>query len=198
MKLLTVDITNCNLCLGLLALDAYVNAAYTLIKKHHLEGEISIFLSTESPKASKLFKKHPFVVQSKWKIYEYGKTISKEEGSTLANAKNSGVLGLHNMVSILLAMESRFYVLTSASNWSTILAGLLHGIVNPDCNNCADWIDLKYNRLFKPILAKYNLKVRRNRNKTHHQFYPYNEQGMLQFPIDYKSTLLDYNRPPLN
>jgi hypothetical protein len=193
--LLTVTCKLFDVCAGLLSLDTYVNGLYTLIKKHNLEErgeEISIFLSTESPKASKMFKKHPFVVKKKWKVYEYQKTISKKEGYTLADFANQGPLGLQCIVNILLAMESRYYVLTSASNWSTILAGLLNGIVNPDCHHCADWIDLKFNRLFKPVMATYNLRNRRVRNQTYHALYPYNKHGVLQFPIDYKSSLLDY------
>ena len=162
-----------------------------------MEGDISIFMSTESPRASKLFKKHPFVVKSKWKIFEYRKTISKEEGSTLAKRANEGPLGLHCIINILLAMESRFYVLTTASNWSTILAGLLNGVVQPECNNCADWIDLKFNRQFKAIMAIYNRNHRRNRNKTHHLYYPYNHEGMLLFPVNFSSTLLNYKTDAL-
>jgi hypothetical protein len=59
---------------GLIGIDDYVNAAYTLIQKHNIDSnEVNIFITTEDNAASLAFRNHPYVLDQKWKIYEYEK-----------------------------------------------------------------------------------------------------------------------------
>lgn len=59
---------------GLIGIDGYVNAVYTLIKIHKL-NDVSIFITTEDNAASVAFRNHPYVLNQKWKIYEYQEGI---------------------------------------------------------------------------------------------------------------------------
>ena len=59
-------------------------------------------------------------------------------------AKNTkGRAGLVSMGSLLVAMESRYYVLTTKSNWSRMMDFLRTNIVDQKCGNCTRMIDLR-------------------------------------------------------
>jgi hypothetical protein len=162
---------------SLVPIDEYVNAVKFFIKKHKL-GKVNIFLTTEDPHAAKLFKSHQTVVKQKWTVYEYSAAISsnKETHTPALDAKDSkGKFGLISMIVLLLSMESQFYVLTTASNWSVLIQSLVNSVVKQSGD--MDYIDLRRNPLVRKAQAEFN--ARHNRPRT----YPYNEKGVLAFPI---------------
>ena len=54
-----------------------------------------------------------------------------------------GRAGLVAMGSLLVAMEAKWFVLTTASNWSRVMDHLRTQIINPRCNNCTHMVDLR-------------------------------------------------------
>lgn len=174
---------------GLLPIDTYVRAVKYFIEKHSLKT-VSIFLTTEDIRASEAFKTHNYVKSNGWKIYEYKDAISPDSNvhtPALDAELTKGIHGLYSLISLILASESKYYVLSTASNWSGVIAALRSGIVDPDCNFCTDWIDLRFNPLLRPGLTAYN--KRNGINYPHCPHYPYNSEGHLLFPINCQSTL---------
>jgi hypothetical protein len=51
--------------------------------------------------------------------------------------------GLIALGSLLVAMEANMFVLTTKSNWSTLMNHLRTQIVDPQCGNCTDMMDLR-------------------------------------------------------
>jgi hypothetical protein len=47
------------------------------------------------------------------------------------------------LVSLLLAMEAQYYVVTSGSNWSRLIDELRKNVVDASCGGCTDLVDLR-------------------------------------------------------
>lgn len=62
--------------------------------------------------------------------------------SNTTSLQSKGKPGLWAIGSILVAMESKYYVLNLASNWSQIYNELRKNVVHPRCNNCTVMIDV--------------------------------------------------------
>ena len=54
-----------------------------------------------------------------------------------------GQQGLQALVSLLLALESEHYVLTTGSNWSQLINELRMAIVDSRCGQCTTVVDLR-------------------------------------------------------
>lgn len=54
-----------------------------------------------------------------------------------------GAVGKNSMVALLLAMEARYFLLTSGSNWSRLIDELRRSVVDVDCNGCTEMVDLR-------------------------------------------------------
>lgn len=167
---------------GLVPINTYVKAVKYLINKHKLLDPIAIFLTTEDENASTAFRSHPDVKSNNWTVYEYRAAVSplNHMHTPAIDAQRSrGHFGLISMIVLLLSLESKYYIVTTASNWSYVIAALRSGIVDPDCGGCTDWIDLRHTPLLTAPLKLYN-----QHNKISVRdcpLYPYNQDGML-FP----------------
>lgn len=169
---------------GLVPIDNYVRATKTLVDKHQLD-DVHIFLTTEDRAASNAYRNHYYVVGNNWKIYEYKDAISNNtsEHTPSIDAKDTkGKFGLISMIVLLLSMESQFYVLTTGSNWSGVIAGLRLGVVDAECNGCTDWIDLRITPMLRKQVVAFNMAHKLPMN------YPYNNEWILLEP--YGSVLL--------
>ena len=160
-------------------IDSYVKSVRYFIRKHKLSS-VNIFLTTEDPHASAAFKSHATVIAKKWKIFEYSAAVSNY-GSThtpaLDATSTKGKFGLISMIVLLLSMESQYYVLTTASNWSMLINSLLKGVVMQNVD--IDYIDLRHNPLSTKLMMDFNIKSKPQKPKE----YPYNSNGVLAFPI---------------
>ncbi len=107
----------------------------------------SIYLATEDPKALDAFLKPK---PSGWNACYYI-TIKElnafrpKEGNHASSATRStkGRAGLVALGSLLVALEANMFVLTTKSNWSSIMNHLRTNIVDPRCGNCTKMIDLR-------------------------------------------------------
>eukprot|EP00980_Cylindrotheca_fusiformis_P015273 scaffold4247_cov66-Cylindrotheca_fusiformis.AAC.14 len=130
-------------------IEEYIEAIETLVKENpkQLRKAVHIYLATEDPKAYEEFLK---AIPKHWKVYP---DITLQEinsfrpvkynGASHATRNTRGRAGLVALGSLLVAMEANFFVLTTKSNWSTLMNHLRRTIVNPQCENCTSVIDLR-------------------------------------------------------
>jgi hypothetical protein len=139
----------------LVSIDKYINAVKEILNMRQMDKSISesekaktvsIFLATEDPEAVKQFTE---AAPTDWKIYldaYYQELLphrlSEFNGNPLMTAKLNGRPGLITLGSLLVSMESKDFVLTTASNWSRLINELRKNVLNPRCNNCTRMIDL--------------------------------------------------------
>eukprot|EP01039_Chlorochromonas_danica_P007038 gene7036-7783_t len=88
-----------------------------------------------------------------WKLYHYAPSIfnSNEVISPMEMAQRTqGSIGKHSLIALLLAMEARYYILTTGSNWSRLIDELRKNVVDVQCGNCTEMVDLRraYSRNF--------------------------------------------------
>ena len=55
---------------------------------------------------------------------------------------SGGSAGLFSLIALVLALEARLFVLTTASNWSQLLDRLRRVRLDPACGGCTDAVDL--------------------------------------------------------
>ncbi len=107
----------------------------------------NIYLATEDPKAY-----HEFMAAKPdgWNVYADITLLEidafrppKGNRASWAARNTNGRAGLVALASLLVAMEADMFVLTTKSNWSTLMNHLRTNIVDPRCNNCTTMIDLR-------------------------------------------------------
>ena len=106
----------------------------------------NIFLSTEDPEALQEFRK---ALPDGWNLFVdqfLNETIEDRPneyntGPKIARKQN-GKTGLLALGSLLVAMESDDFVLTTKSNWSRLMDELRIAILDPRCGKCTSMIDL--------------------------------------------------------
>ena len=106
-----------------------------------------IYLATEDPKAYQEFLAAKPIG---WKVYPDVTLLEinafrplKGNRASWATRNTKGRAGLLAMASLLVAMEANLFVLTTKSNWSTLMEHLRTNIVDPRCGNCTRSIDLR-------------------------------------------------------
>jgi len=124
----------------------YYNAIDNFIDRHPHLTDPHIYVTTESldglEKVQEQLKKH----QKTWKVHYYAPAIfnSKEVISPMDMAdKTQGSIGKHSIIALLLAMEARYYIMTSGSNWSRLIDELRKNVVDVQCNKCTEMVDLR-------------------------------------------------------
>jgi hypothetical protein len=109
---------------------------------------VNIFLATEDPKAVEKFRA---VAPTTWNIYvdQYFHEMlpyrtEQYNGSPIMSQELNGRPGLVALGSLLVAMESNDFVLTTASNWSRLMNELRQNVLDPRCGNCTRMVDLRH------------------------------------------------------
>ena len=139
----------------LIGVEVYIGVIRRMEREQNL-NEINVFLCTEDPVAVAAFldRSQPLG----WNIY-IDHFYSEYESHRLSRPQSAdneveynlvakltlelkGKPGLWAIGSILVAMESKYYVLNLASNWSRIYNELRKNVVHPRCNNCTVMIDV--------------------------------------------------------
>lgn len=127
----------------LVGLEEYINAIKLVIANHSI-SQPSIYLVTENADAVEMVKKEISSLNSSWKIYSHGHFLTDYERKQLGHRVPTGQIGKANLISLLIAMESKYYVLTTGSNWSRILNELRTNVVDQVCNKCTAMVDLQH------------------------------------------------------
>jgi hypothetical protein len=132
------------------AVDNFVNAVNDLVEQNAI-GSVHILLCTEDPEAIKAF----LAASSgkNWTVYldhfyqEYqpyrkGREIVYNLPSHIA-AETNGLAGLWALGSLLVALEAKYFVLTTQSNWSRLINELRKNIIDASCGACTRLVDLR-------------------------------------------------------
>lgn len=123
----------------------YVDAVKALLPED--SETVNIYLATEDPKAYKEFMEG---IPSGWNVFS-DITLheinpfrpQKGNRASWATRNTKGRAGLVALGSLLVAMEASKFVLTTKSNWSTMMNHLRTNILDPRCGNCTEAIDLR-------------------------------------------------------
>lgn len=122
----------------------YVQAIRALVRQFQLHAP-SVFLTTEDPAALHDLRGavSSHADTRSWRLYTYDRAIFQQH-RTAARAQagavksmvrmselSGGALGMHSLVSLLIALEADYFVLTSRSNWSRLLDELRRTRVEP-------------------------------------------------------------------
>jgi len=131
------------------SIDEYIQGVVRVLtgSNETIPPTANIFLATEDPKAYKAF------IDAKppgWKVFA---DITLQEidafrppkgnRASWATRNTQGRAGFIAMGSLLVSLEAKYFVLTTKSNWSTMMNHLRTNIVDPRCNNCTAMVDLR-------------------------------------------------------
>ena len=151
--------------MGLLPMEHYTNAVHQIVNDRKIarssatmsgvdqasdnEDEVHIYLSTEDPEAVELFLN---TTPGHWNVYldqyyvemlpyrhQYGNNYGGNSDLVIQSQGRSGIIALG---SLLVAMESKDYVLTTGSNWSRLMNEIRKNIIDPRCDSCTTMVDL--------------------------------------------------------
>jgi hypothetical protein len=156
--------------MGLLPIEHYTNAVHKIVNDRKVarinatipgidltkvdlndidDEEVHIYLSTEDPEAVQLFLN---TTPGHWNVYldqyyvemsplrtQYGNEYGGNSNIVIQSEGRSGVVALG---SLLVAMESKDFVLTTGSNWSRLMNEIRKNIIDPRCNYCTTMVDL--------------------------------------------------------
>jgi hypothetical protein len=142
---------------GLVPIEEYMMAVESLIRKHDIRTP-RIFLTTEDANASAAFHEHAKKNHRRWEVFEFKDAVSDQSSthSPVEDAYRShGHMGLNSLIALLLSMEAKYFVLTTASNWSYLINCLRMGVVDSRCGGCTDVIDLKRNPIELQVEAEF-------------------------------------------
>ena len=121
----------------------YFNAIEQLVTKHQL-SDPHVYITTESKEGLDKLIEEIKIQGKSWKVHHYEAAVYNGNMSPTSVAANSqGSLGLHSLISLLLAMEAKYYIITSGSNWSRVIDELRTTVVDVACGNCTDSVDLR-------------------------------------------------------
>lgn len=123
----------------------YIDAVKSLLPD--VDAPAHIYLSTEDPRA------HDELMETKpdhWTVYpditlrelaDFRPKKGNRASWTTRNTK--GRAGLVALGSLLVAMEANLFVLTTKSNWSSMMNHIRTNIIDPRCGQCTRAVDLR-------------------------------------------------------
>lgn len=135
----------------------YINAVNSILSVNNTHGNntttaanattANIYLATEDPRAYKEFME---AIPNGWNVFSDITLLEinafrppKGNRASWAARNTKGRAGLVALASLLVGLEGNMFVLTTKSNWSTIMNHLRMNIINPRCDNCTKMIDLR-------------------------------------------------------
>lgn len=118
-----------------------------IIAKYHLSASPTIFVITENTDSWYSFQRA--LAEEKrptWRVFRYSYTHmndTESEKIPIYNAQiTGGSSGLSSIISLLIGLEAKYYLLTTGSNWSRLLNELRLNVVDSRCGNCTHMVDL--------------------------------------------------------
>lgn len=150
--------------MDLVSISDYINAIHNMIhiinkdkqnksndttNNDNHDDDVHIYLACEDPIAVEQFLNATLIYKN-WYIYidrtviELNDFRPKRGNRASYTTKNTiGRAGLIALASLLISLESNYYVLTTSSNFSRLINHLRTNIINKECNNCTYMIDLR-------------------------------------------------------
>ena len=133
------------------SIQEYIDAVNMILSPDHSPNvtvpTANIYLATEDPRAYEEFmnaKPNGWTVFADITLHEIDAFRPRKGNRASWAARNTkGRAGLIALGSLLVAMEANKFVLTTKSNWSTLMDHLRTQIIDPRCDNCTEMIDLR-------------------------------------------------------
>jgi len=116
----------------------YYEAINSFVEKHAITKP-RIFVSTEHPRAISKLQSEISSHGKSWELHHYAPLVASH---TMVRA-DRGPSGKNTLIALLLAMEAKYYVLTTGSNWSRVMNELRTNVVDVACGNCTHMVDLR-------------------------------------------------------
>lgn len=153
----------------LVSIQEYIDAVKRIIKLRYYQNQnrreqdedevdpdaypAHVYLATEDPNAVQEFQT---VMPKSWTLYldyTFHKILpyrpgDDHNGASQTSRHLNGQVGLWTIASLLVAMESNDFVLTTASNFSRLINELRQTIVDSRCGNCTNMIDLRSSKRY--------------------------------------------------
>ena len=105
-----------------------------------------VYITTESLDGLEKYQHEVKKHKKTWNIHHFDQAVyhNKTIQSPMQMAQyTEGSQGKHSLIALLLALEGRYYVMTSGSNWSRLIDELRKNVVDVDCAGCTEYIDLR-------------------------------------------------------
>jgi hypothetical protein len=135
----------------LVDISTYVSALKKYVDSEKI-AHPSVFVVTESSEARKKLREELEKQKLHWTLFEYSPPEAEhpvhDRIPVRAAFVSEGATGKASMISLLLAMEARYFVLTTGSNWSRLINELRTNIVDRRCGNCTKMTDLQHAHRF--------------------------------------------------
>ena len=128
----------------LVDISSYVRAVSKLVRRHALTQPVSIYVTTEDPHALEAFI--AAAAGYPWRVLNYAPSVSKRRsrhGPANDAMATRGRAGTQSIIALLLALNARYYVLSTASTWSRLINNIRLRVVDRECNGCTDMVDLR-------------------------------------------------------
>ena len=118
-----------------------------LLLQYNISNPPTIFVVTENTETWHSFNRAlREESRTHWKVFRYSPESHKETGldrfPIQAAAASDGETGLASMISLLIALESKYYVLTTGSNWSRLIDELRRVVVDAKHHRQTVMVDL--------------------------------------------------------
>ena len=122
----------------------YIRGIDSFVQNYSI-SEPHIFLTTEDKRSADKFSSKVEAYNATWRVFTYDKSVGHMFASTTMYMAQSshGALGRFSLISLLIALEAKYYVLTSGSNWSRLIDELRRNVLDVECQNCTRMLDLR-------------------------------------------------------
>lgn len=138
----------------LVSQEEFVEAIDQLARNYSISHP-KVFITTESKHALSSMETYVKEHRKTWTLYNYPpsvfetrvydkKTNTTNTHNPMAMARHTGgIIGKASLIALLLAMEAKYYILTSGSNWSRLIDELRRNVIDQECNFCTKMVDLR-------------------------------------------------------
>lgn len=137
----------------------YVDAIDKIARTNNITNP-KVYITTESKEALDQIELYVKKNKPTWTLYNYQPSVFDGKAPKARHSirgmhgglepspmkmaeRTGGVQGKASMIALLYAMESKYYVLTSGSNWSRLIDELRRTKLDHKCGNCTQMIDLR-------------------------------------------------------
>ena len=116
----------------------YFQAIDSVVTNHSIANP-HIFVSTEESQAVIKLQEQLDKHGKTWKLHHYAPLIA----TNTAEHRHRGPNGKNAIIALLLAMEAKYFVITTGSNWSRVMNELRTNVVDVACGNCTRMVNLR-------------------------------------------------------
>lgn len=123
----------------------YMAAILELVKNESI-AHPHVHLVTESADAVKEIRAAVHNHDASWGFTHYGE--SQFSQMEQMGKSSNGKFGRISLINLLIALEAKYYIITTGSNWSRLINELRKNIIDQRCNYCTKMVDLRQGKTY--------------------------------------------------